>query len=63
MTGEDLIWHVRRNVRTFGRIVAIREVRKLGFTFPTARTIVDEVTENKPWYKNQGKKKPRCPKQ
>lgn len=34
-----------------GRLAAIRFLRRQGLTFPTARTMAEEIIAGKPWYR------------
>lgn len=37
---------------TGSRLDAVRYLRSLGLTFQTARTMVDEIVDGAPWYRN-----------
>lgn len=52
MTYSQAVERVRRATKTFDRLTCIRIVRReLGLSFKSAVKMVDEIRENKSWYR------------
>lgn len=51
MTYEAAVRIARGIIADRGRLAAIAFLRRLGLTFPTARTMATEIQNNAPWYR------------
>lgn len=52
MSYDQAVSRVRSATKTFDRLTCIRIVRReLGLSFKSAVAMVDEIRDNKPWYR------------